>query len=141
VEAHPYLDGARRQRGLAWLALAYSSGQYDATRLQRAHDDLQVVLKLRPAWGEARADLGWVKYYQGRLEEAKQEMREAARLDPTHMGIGLAYAQVLAWSGETERAVAELSRLRRTTPSWPRSSARELAASWTRDASILANIP
>jgi O-antigen ligase len=141
VESHPYLDGARRQRGLAWLALAYSHGQYDVVRLQRAHDDLQGVLKLRPGWGEARTDLGWVKYYQGRTEEAKQEMGEAARLDPTHIGIGLAYAQVLAWSGETARAVEELARLRRTNPSWPRSSARELAASWTRDDSILANIP
>lgn len=141
VDAHPYLDGARRQRGLAWLALAYSRGQYDAARLQRAHDDLQNVVKLRPRWGEPRADLGWVKYYQGSTEEAKQEMREAVRLDPTHMGIGLAYAQVLAWSGETSGAVAELARLRRVNPSWPRSSAQDLVATWTRDASILANIP
>ncbi len=141
VNAHPYLDGARRQRGLAWLALAYSRGQYDAARLQRAHDDLQAVVKLRPQWGEARTDLGWVKYYQGNLGEAKQEMKEAVRLDPTHMGIGLAYAQVLAWSGETIRAIEELARLRRTNPSWPRANARDLAASWTQDASILANIP
>lgn len=141
VNAHPYLDGARRQRGLAWLALAYNRGQYDAARLQRAHDDLQAVVKLRPQWGEARTDLGWVKYYQGNLGEAKQEMKEAVRLDPTHMGIGLAYAQVLAWSGETIRAIEELARLRRTNPSWPRANARDLAASWTQDASILANIP
>ncbi len=141
VNAHPYLDGARRQRGLAWLALAYSHGQYDAARLQRAHNDLQAVVKMRPHWGEARTDLGWVKYYQGNIGEAKQEMKEAARLDPTHMGIGLAYAQVLAWSGETVRAVEELARLRRMNPSWPRANARDLAASWTQDASILANIP
>ena len=83
VNAHPYLDGARRQRGLAWLALAYSRGQYDAARLQRAQDDLQAVVKMRPQWGEARTDLGWVKYYQGNMDEAKQEMKEAVRLDPT----------------------------------------------------------
>ncbi len=141
VNAHPYLDGARRQRGLAWLALAYSRGQYDAARLQRAHDDLQAVVKMRPQWGEARTDLGWVKYYQGNTGEAKQEMKEAVRLDPTHMGVGLAYAQVLAWSGETVRAVEELARLRRTNPSWPRANASDLASSWTQDASILTNIP
>ena len=141
VNSHPYLDGARRQRGLAWLALAYSRGQYDAARLQRAHDDLQAVVKLRPRWGEARTDLGWVKYYQGNLGEAREEMKEAVQLDPTHMGIGLAYAQVLAWTGETTRAVEELARLRRTNPSWPQANARDLAASWTQDASILANIP
>lgn len=141
VNAHPYLDGARRQRGLAWLALAYSRGQYDAARLQRADDDLRAVVKMRPQWGEARTDLGWVKYYQGDVTEAKEQMKEGVRLDPTHMGIGLAYAQVLAWSGETVRAVEELARLRRINPSWPRANARDLAASWTQDASILANIP
>ena len=141
VDAHPYLDGARRQRGLAWLALAYNRGHYDAARLQRAHDDLSLVVKLRPRWAVAKTDLGWVKYYQGKMDEAKQEMREAVRLDPTHMGIGLAYAQVLAWSGETVRAVSELARLRRMNPSWPRANARDLAATWTQDASILANIP
>lgn len=141
VDAHPYLDGSRRQRGLAWLALAYSRGHYDDARLERAKHDLQAVVRLRPGWGEARADLGWVNYYQGNTEEAKREMSEAVRLDPSHMGIGLAYAQVLAWSGETSRAVAELARLRRVNPSWPRSNAQDLAATWTRDASILANIP
>lgn len=141
VDAHPYLDDARRQRGLAWLALAHSRGQYDATRLQRAHADLEAVVDSRPQWGEARADLAWVKYYQGRTDEARAEMRQATRLDPTHLGVGIAYAQMLAWSGDTAGAIGELARLRRANPAWLRASARDLAASWTQDPALLRNIP
>jgi O-antigen ligase len=141
VDAHPYLDDARRQRGLSWMALAYSRGQYDATRLRRAHDDLQAVVKARPQWGEARADLAWVKYYEGRSDEGKAEMRLATRMDPTHLGVGIAYAQMLAWSGDTAAAIGEVTRLRRMNPDWARESARDLAASWTKDATLLANIP
>jgi tetratricopeptide (TPR) repeat protein len=141
VKAHPYLTDARRQRGLAWMALAHSGGRFDPARLQRAEADLQAVVRMRPQWGEARADLAWVKYYAGRIDDAKTEMAEAARLDPTHMGVGIAYAQVLAWSGDTLRAVGELGRLRNLNPAWPRASALELATSWTTDAAILANVP
>ena len=141
VDAHPYLDDARRQRGLAWMALAYSRGQYDGSRLQRAHADLQAVVNARPQWGEARADLAWVKYYEGKTDEAKAEMRQATLFDPTHMGVGIAYAQMLAWSGDTAGAVGELRRLRRANPSWSQASARDLAASWTQDPALLANIP
>lgn len=141
VDGHPYLDNARRQRGLAWMAIAYSRGQYDATRLQRAHADLQAVVNSRPQWGEARADLAWVKYYQGKTDEAKAEMRQATRFDPTHMGVGIGYAQMLAWSGDVGGALGELARLRGLNPAWSRASARDLAASWTQDAALLANIP
>ncbi len=141
VDAHPYLDEARRQRGLAWMALAHSRGQYDATRLQRAHADLQAVVNSRPQWGEARADLAWVKYYEGKTDEAKAEMRLATRFDPTHMGVGIGSAQMLAWSGDVAGAVGELARLRRANPAWARTSARDLAGSWTQDPALLANIP
>ena len=141
VDAHPYLDDARRQRGLAWMTLAYSRGQYDVTRLQRAHADLQAVVNARPQWGEARADLGWAKYYEGKTDEAKAEMLLATRCDPTHIGVGIAYAQMLAWSGDTRAAIGEVSRLRRANPDWARSSARDLAASWSKDPAILGNIP
>ncbi len=141
VYAHPYLTDARRQRGLAWMALAYSRGQYDTTRLQRAHADLQAVVNARPQWGEARADLAWVKYYEGRTDEAKAEMKQATRFDPTHIGVGIGFAQMLAWSGDTAGAIGELGRLRRANPDWSQASARDLAASWTQDPALLANIP
>jgi predicted Zn-dependent protease len=123
------------------MALAYSRGEYDALRLQRAHADLQAVVEARPQWGEARTDLGWVKYYEGKAAEARTEMLRATHDDPTHVGIGIAYAQVLAWSGDTFAAIFEVSRLRRANPAWSRASARDLASSWTRDAAILSSIP
>lgn len=141
VEAHPYLDSARRQRGLSWLTLAYSRGGYDASRLERAVKDLQRVVNSRPQWGLARADLGWAYFYQARYQEAVKEMRAASRLDPTHMGVGIAYAQVLAWSGNPREAVAEIARLRRINPGWPQASARELVSSWTTDRTLIANVP
>ena len=141
VDEHPYLENARRQRGLAWLALAYSRGQYDATRLRRAEADLEAVVWTRPQWGEARSDLGFVKYCQGKIDEARQEMAWAARLDPTHMGVGIAHAQVLAWSGDTAGAVAEVARLRRVNPGWSRGSDRDLLKSWGLDDTLLSNVP
>jgi tetratricopeptide (TPR) repeat protein len=141
VDAHPYLDRARRQRGLAWMALAYSRGQYDLVRLQRARADLQAVVDLRPQWGEARADLGWIKYYSGQTAEGRAELLEASRLDPTHMGVGIAYAQVLAWSGDTPAALQEVTRLRTINPGWSRASAQDLASSWTQNPVALSNIP
>ncbi len=141
VAAHPYLDAARRQRGLAWLALAYSRGQYDPLRLERARADLQVVVQNRPQWGEARADLGWIHYYSGRTVAARAEMEAAAAADPTHPGVGIACAQVLAWSGDLQGALDAVARLRQRNPGWSRTSARELVASWTGNPAILANIP
>ena len=68
-------------------------------------------------------------------------MLQATRADPTHVGIGIGYAQVLAWSGDTFAAIEEVSRLRKANPAWSRGNARDLASSWTQDASILSNIP
>jgi O-antigen ligase len=141
VDAHPYLDQARRQRGLAWTALAYSHGNYDSLRLERARRDLQAVIEARRQWGEAHADLGWIEYYSGRTSEARARLLTASRLDPTHMGIGLGYAQILAWTGDVSGALMEVSRLRSVTPGWPRRSALALASSWTQNPSLLANIP
>ncbi len=141
VDAHPYLDRARRERGLSWMALAYSRGHYDPLRLQRARADLEAVVRVRPQWGEALTDLGWAKYYAGDTAGARVEMRQASRFDPTHVGVGIAHAQVLAWTGDTQAAVEELARLRRINPAWSQASARELASSWTQNPSILANIP
>lgn len=141
VDKHPYLDRARRQRGLDWTALSYSRGQYEPTRLARARADFETVVALRPQWGEARSDLGWVKYFQAHTSEAKEDMSKAIQLDPTHVGVGISYAQLLAWSGDLSGALSEISRLRKSNPQWSRASARDLAASWTKDASILGSIP
>ena len=82
-----------------------------------------------------------MNYYEGKADQAKAEMLTATQMDPTHVGVGIAYAQMLAWSGDIRAAIGEVSRLRRANPDWARSSAMDLAASWTKDPTILANIP
>jgi len=141
VDRHPYLENARRQRAIAWMTLAYSKDGYEPTRLARARRDLESALRTRPQWGEAHADLAWVKYFEGRSDEARGEMAKAIQFDPTHLGIGLARAQLLAWSGDVSAAISELSRLRKRNPQWSREHAREVASSWTKDAALLAAIP
>jgi O-antigen ligase len=141
VDAHPYLHQARRQRGLAWLALAYSHGNYDSSRLERARADLRAVVAGRPQWGEALADLGWIEYYAGRMSEARELLSTASRVDPTHLGVGLGYAQALAWSGDTPGALREVGRLRIANPSWARASAVAVASFWTQDPYMLSRIP
>ena len=141
VDAHPYLDAARRERGLAWLALAYSHGQYAPARLSRARQDLEIVVASRRQWGVARADLAWIKYFQGQIADSRREMDEAARLDPTHVGVGIASAQLSAWSGDLQAALERVSSLRRANPAWSRASARELVASWTKNPAVLENVP
>ncbi|MEO8358601.1 MAG: O-antigen ligase family protein [Vicinamibacteria bacterium] len=140
VDAHPYLSHARRQRGLAWMALAYSNGQYEPSRLQRASSDFEAVISARPQWGEAHADLGWVKYFQADTKEAKEQMSLATRFDPTHVGVGIASAQLMAWTGDLAGALSEISRLRLKNPQWSKASARDLASSWTQDPVVLGSI-
>jgi len=123
------------------MTLAYSSNGYEPTRLGRARADLEQTLETRPQWGEAHADLAWVKYLEGRSDEARGEMAKAIQFDPTHLGIGIASAQLLAWSGDVNAAVMELSRLRKRNPEWSQARAREVAAAWTKDPNLLAAIP
>jgi hypothetical protein len=141
VERHPYLENARRQRALAWTVLAYRSDGYEKTRLSRAARDLERVLETRPWWGEAHADLAWVKYVEGKPSEARREMEKATQYDPTHIGVGIASAQLFVWSGDTPSAISELVRLRKLNPLWSRERAREIAAAWTSDTKLLAEIP
>lgn len=140
IARHPYLDEARRQRGLAWLALAYSQGQYDGVRLKRAADDLDTVLKARPNWGVAWADRAWVSYFQGDVRGAENQFARASELDPTHVGVGVSRAQFWSFLGKIPEAVTEVQRLRAVNPSWSRSSAQQLVASWTQDKTLIATI-
>ncbi len=75
---HPYLAEAYRARGDAF---------WEIRRLAPAQQDLARALRLRPAWGEAWADLAWVRFSKGDRAGAIQAMERAERLDPTHVGI------------------------------------------------------
>ena len=83
---HPYMSDAYRERARACMALA-ASGSLATARLSRADRDLRAALRLRPFWGEAWADRGWVLWLEGSWPEARTAFDRALALDPTHVGI------------------------------------------------------
>jgi len=96
LDRHPYLAEAYRARALAWRDLAIGHLDFAAPRLDRAERDLTSALRLRPAWGEAWADLGWTRWMRGDLTGARAAMDRAVSLDRTHPHIARAHAQLLA---------------------------------------------
>lgn len=86
---HPYLAEAWRERGVAWRQLGTPLSPLRGARLQRSFDDLSRAVQLRPGWGEAWSDRGWLAAMRGDLSRAAQDLRHARALDPTHPGIAL----------------------------------------------------
>jgi O-antigen ligase len=78
VAQHPYLAEAYRGRGDAF---------WEIRRISPAQQDLVRALRLRPAWGEAWADLAWVRFLASDRAGSIHGMEQAERLDPTHVGI------------------------------------------------------
>ncbi len=138
--AHPYAAEMLRARALAWRDLAYRPPGWNAVRLARAEADLRRALDLRPRWGEAWADFGWVRAFQGDAAGAGAAMQTAVDLDPTHIDIGIAAADLLARQGDVDGAIDRLRRLRGVHPGWTDARARAVAASWTGDAALLARL-
>ena len=140
LAAHPYAAELYRARAHVWRDLAYRPPGWNVTRLARAKADLQRALELRPRWGEAWADLGWVRAFQGDATGARAAMQAAVDLDPTHVDVGIAAADLLARQGDLEGAIERLRRLRGVHPGWTDAEARALATRWTRDPARLARL-
>jgi Flp pilus assembly protein TadD len=96
LRRHPYLAEAYRARGVAWRELAGGRGEFAPARLDRAERDLVQALRLRPAWGEAWADLAWARLLRGDVAGAREAMDHAATLDRTHPHIARARAELRA---------------------------------------------
>ncbi len=133
VSWHPYLAEARRARAQAWLGQVRTTRPEAAARLQRAERDLRASVALRPRWGEAWAELGYVMSLRGEPTAARNAVDRAILYDPTHSGIGVARARVLAQRGETGEALEQLVASMATSQEfrWPQAFA--LALDITRD--------
>jgi tetratricopeptide (TPR) repeat protein len=138
LRGHPYLAEAWRERGLTWRDLGWNRVAGGSARLARARQDLERALRLRPRWGEAWADLGWTLFVLGDPPAAQAALERAAELDPTHVGIGVARAELLARMAGPESAIHELVRVRRLNPWWPLHEALGHAGRWTRERARLA---
>ena len=140
LAAHPYAAEMFRARALAWRDLAYRPPGWNAARLARAEADLRRALDLRPRWGEAWADFGWVRAFQGDAAGARAAMQAAVDLDPTHIDVGIAAADLLARQGDLDGAIQRLRRLRGVHPGWTDERARMVARQWTPDVARLAQL-
>jgi len=96
LRRHPYLADAHRARGLTWRELAVGRSEFAPARLDRAERDLSRAVRLRPAWGEAWADLAWTRLLRGDRAGAREAMDRAVTLDRTHPYIAQARAEMLA---------------------------------------------
>jgi O-antigen ligase len=80
---HPYLAEGHRARGVGLRAVAAG----DPRRLARAEADLSRAVRLRPAWGEAWAELAWTRLLGSDRDGARSAMSRAVAMDPTHVAI------------------------------------------------------
>jgi O-antigen ligase len=140
LAAHPYSAEAFRARAQAWRDLAHRPPGWNGARLARAEADLGRALDLRPRWGEAWADLGWVRAFQGDETGARAAMQAAVDLDPTHVDVVVAAADLLARQGDAAGAIERLRRLRGVHPAWTDERARKVARQWTSDETLLARL-
>jgi tetratricopeptide (TPR) repeat protein len=140
LEDHPYLAEAHRARGLAWRELAKTPSAWHAHRLVLAERHFEATLRLRPQWGGVWADLGWTRAVQGRLQQAEEDLGRAVALDPTHVAVGLARAEFLAWRGQIGEAIDQLARTSQASGYWSAQAARGVAEKWSRDPALLARI-
>ena len=140
LASHPYSAEAFRARAQAWRDLAHRPPGWNGARLARAEADLGRALDLRPRWGEAWADLGWVRAFQGDAAGARAAMQAAVDLDPTHVDVVVAAADLLARQGDAAGAIERLRHLRGAHPGWTGERARLVARQWTRDEALLARL-
>jgi O-antigen ligase len=132
VSLYPYVAEAYRVRGLAWRDRGVTTAA-SVARLEWARHDLERATRLRPHWGEAWADLGWTRFLQGGVHDARLALTRGVELDPTHITLGLARAELLARIDGPVAAVEEVRRLQRANPDWEVAKAQAAARRWTRD--------
>ena len=94
VGRHPYLADAYRERALAWRSLALKR-RAAQPRLDKAGQDLERALALRPSWGEVWAELGWVRALAGDVPGARRAFDRAIEADPSHRHVVRARADFL----------------------------------------------
>jgi Flp pilus assembly protein TadD len=100
-----------------WLARALEF-ETDPSRRAEARDAYQRALDLKPAWVEARLNLGTLLYEEGHIEEAEVEFRLAVELDPKHPLARFDLAVVLDEQNRSEEAREHLLEALRISPDY-----------------------
>jgi 4-amino-4-deoxy-L-arabinose transferase-like glycosyltransferase len=101
---------------LAYLLAAAHQRRGD---LNRAEEGYKNAIRLRPAYFEARHDLGRLLSEEGRFPEAAAQLREAAKLRPSHAPMLIDLGVALGRSGDPAGAVEALEQALRFRPDDP----------------------
>jgi tetratricopeptide (TPR) repeat protein len=100
-----------------WLARALEF-EADPRRHAEAREAYQHALDLRPAWVEARLNLGTLLYEDGKIEEAEVEFRLAVEIDPRNPLARFDLAVVLDERNQSEEARDHLLEALRLSPDY-----------------------
>jgi O-antigen ligase len=127
---HPYIATASFERAhLRWW-LARGRRDLVRFRLEGAKVDLETALRVRPAWGNAWNDLGWVTHLLGDNAAAARAFERAGELDPASARIGESRAEFFFTTGSADKGLQELHRIRRYNPEWSVERAQSVASRW-----------
>jgi tetratricopeptide (TPR) repeat protein len=100
-----------------WLARALEL-EADPRRRAEAREAYRHALELRPAWVEARLNLGTLLYEEGHIEEAEVEFRLAVEIDPMRPLARFNLAAVLDDRNQWEEACEHLLEALRISPDY-----------------------
>jgi tetratricopeptide (TPR) repeat protein len=100
-----------------WLARALEF-EADPRRRGEAREAYRRALELRPAWVDARLNLGTLLYEEGSIEEAELEFRLAVEIDPNHALARFNLAAVLDERRQWEESREHLLEALRISPDY-----------------------
>lgn len=100
----------------SWVTRVRSMFAMSRHKFGEATELLQEAIQLDPYAPWLHARLAWALHLAGEAEESMAQIRRALHLFPEHEGASLFGAAILAFNGETERAVALAQELTERLP-------------------------
>ena len=104
IELDPNYALAYAERAEAWTMIGDLTGQRP-TAYPKARSDAEKAVALAPALAEARAALGWVRFFgEWKFAEGLSELKRAKELSPTNPTANDLLARVIVYLGRIDEA-------------------------------------
>jgi TolB-like protein/Flp pilus assembly protein TadD len=104
IELDPNYALAYAERAEAWTMIGDLTGQRQ-TAYPKARSDAEKAVALAPALAEARAALGWVRFFgEWKFAEGLSELKRAKELSPTNPTANDLLARVIVYLGRIDEA-------------------------------------
>src|ERR1700758_2691865 len=104
IELDPRYALAYAERAEAWTMIGDLTGQRQ-TAYPKARSDAEKAVALAPALAEARAALGWVRFFgEWKFAEGLSELKRAKELSPTNPTANDLLARVIVYLGRIDEA-------------------------------------